>query len=127
MGLHMLVTDGDRLAYLRHALAALSPGAPMLFFRECYSRGIYDGPIPSLDAFIARFGGDYVTLEKRQAVRGTGTVEVEMTLLPARTHTEAGYRQEMREAGFLVEAFREETDNNQCPYSASLWVRRPAD
>lgn len=127
MGFHMLVTDGDRLAYLRHALAALHPGAPMLFYRECYRHDIFDGPVPSLDAFLARFGGDYVTLGKRQALRGTDTVEVEMPLLPARAHTEAGYRQEMHAAGFTVDAFRVETDNVQCPSSASLWVRRPAD
>ncbi|MGN1345449.1 MAG: class I SAM-dependent methyltransferase, partial [Eubacteriales bacterium] len=41
MGLHMLLTDADRDAYLKNAYASLKPGAPMLFFREAYRENAY--------------------------------------------------------------------------------------
>lgn len=43
-GLHMLVTDQDRRAYLRNAFHSLKPGAPMLFFRELYQENAYTAP-----------------------------------------------------------------------------------
>ena len=50
MGFHMLVTDGDRRAYLSNAFRLLRKGAPMLFFRESYRReGVYRGPVDTFE------------------------------------------------------------------------------
>jgi len=59
MGLHMLVTDGDRTAYLRNALQCLKPGAPMLFFRESYRQDMAAIEVQTYADWLAITGDDY--------------------------------------------------------------------
>lgn len=120
MGLHMLVTDSDRAAYLRSACASLKPGAPMLFFRESYRRDMAEITVSSFEEWISISDSDYTRPEKRE-MRGK---EVWIPLLPARARSEAGYRGEFAHAGFTVEHFEEMEISRQISFSASIYVRK---
>ena len=129
MGLHMLVTDGDREAYLKNAFSVLKSGAPMLFFREAYRNGLggeeaYKGTVPSFEEWKRVTGCDYETPEARTAKCEGGTVEVMIPLVPARARDKDDYLAEMEKAGFAVEAFTEMADSNAIPYSVSIFARK---
>lgn len=120
MGLHMLVTDSDRRRYLENVYASLRPGAPALFFRECYRAEAYEGIVDSFDEWKKITGCDYETPEER-SVTGSD-IKVSIPLVPARARTKDGYIAEMTASGFAVEDFVEMDINEQCPYSASIYV-----
>lgn len=129
MGLHMLVTDGDRETYLKNARDVLRDGSPMLFFREAYRNGVgegsaYKGKVHSFDEWKVISGCDYETPEKRTAVTENGTVDVWIPLVPARAKDKEDYIAEMEHAGFAVERFVEMDDSNAIPYSASIYTRK---
>ena len=129
MGLHMLVTDGDRKAYLQNARQVLRDGAPMLFFREAYRNGLggeaaYKGAVPTFDEWKVISGTDYDTPQIRTAKSEKGPVEVLIPLVPARAKDKEDYLAEMESAGFTVEAFVEMADSDAIPLSASLFTRK---
>ena len=125
MGFHMLVTDNDRETYLRNAYNSLKSSAPMLFFRETYRREVYNGNVESLEQWKTITGDDYDTPQQRFAKSGDKEVEVWIPLVPARARNKEGYIAEMRDAGFVVDDFVEMDMNEQCPYSASIYVHKP--
>lgn len=92
MGLHMLVTDRDRQAYLGNAFRALKPGAPMLFFRQSYRKSAYDGTVETYKQWQDITGEDYVTPGVRTVKNGDRDIDVRIPLVPARSRTKAGYR-----------------------------------
>lgn len=125
MGFHMLITDFDREKYLNNAYGCLLSGAPMLFFRELFSKDAYNGTIDSIDDWYRISGKDYITLEKRYAKTKDGReVEVYMPLIPGRARTKEGYESEITKAGFTVDNFIEMKMNTQCPNSVSIFVHR---
>ena len=129
MGLHMLVTDGDRAAYLQNARAVLRDRAPMLFFREAYRNGVggesaYKGNVLSFEEWKTVSGCDYETPQVRTAKTENGTVEVLIPLVPARARDKEDYIAEMERAGFFVEGFVEMADSDAIPYSVSIFVRK---
>ncbi|MDF2921565.1 MAG: hypothetical protein K0R57_479 [Paenibacillaceae bacterium] len=126
MGLHMLVTDADRSNYLEKACYSLNPGAPMLFFREAYRTNAYEGKVDSFEDWKSITGSNYDAPERRTAKCGDTEVEVWIPLVPARARSKDGYIAEMREAGFIVDDLVEMDSNQQCVYSASIFVRKPA-
>lgn len=125
MGFHMLVTDSDRAAYLHNAYSLLKINAPMLFFRETYRREVYDGSVESLKQWKEITGDDYDTPQQRFVKSGNKEVEIWIPLVPARARTKSGYIAEMNKAGFIVDDFIEMDINEQCPYSASIYVHKP--
>lgn len=121
MGLHMLITDGDRNAYLRNVCAVLKENAPMLFFRESYRTNAYEGEVPTFDDWKRISGEDYKTPMKRTSKEG---IVCEIPLVAARAKTESGYRAEMENAGFSVLDFIEMDINEEIPFSASIFVKK---
>ena len=124
MGLHMLVADSDRAAYLQNAFNSLKNGAPMLFFREMYRREVYSGNVDSLEQWKTITGDDYDTPQQCFAKSGDKEVEVWIPRVPARARNKEGYITEMNNAGFAVDAFVEMEMNEQCPYSVSIFVHK---
>jgi len=120
MGFHMLVTDSDRRKYLAHAIAALKPGAPMLFYKESYRTDVYDGPVGSFEEWLTITSDDYVTPK----IRSVGDIIVNVPLVPARARTKDGYVLEFINAGFTVDDFQEMEMNEQNPHSATIWVHK---
>lgn len=125
MGLHMLVTDRDRQAYLGNAFRALKPGAPMLFFRQSYRKSAYDGTVETYKQWQDITGEDYVIPGVRTVKNGDRDIDVRIPLVPARARTKAGYERELQAAGFQILDFIEMDWNTENPYSASLFVRKP--
>lgn len=130
MGFHMLVTDEDRKSYLRNAIASLKSKSPMLFFRESYRNGkspegVYKGIVESFEQWKEITGGDYDTPSLRHTVGKNKDTEILIPLVPARANDRDGYTAEMQSAGFIVEEFVEMDVNEHCPYSASIFVRKP--
>lgn len=123
MGLHMLVADGDRQAYLANAFAVLQPDAPMLFYKEMYDAEAYDGPVDSAAQWACITGMDYVS--PRDTAAGDGKVEVRTPFLPARCRSESQYRDELTRAGFSVEDFHVNGASREILSSANIYVRRP--
>ena len=121
MGLHMLVTDADRAAYLRNAWACLAPGGPMLFFRETRAEAEAPEAITSVEQWAAHTGMDYETPETRTAAGRDGAVELRLPRLPARGRSEAGYRREMTDAGFIVDGIQPSAG-----FGLTIFVHRPA-
>jgi hypothetical protein len=125
MGFHMLVTDDDRSEYLSNVCAALKPGAPALFFRECYRRDAYSGPVATFEEWKVISKCDYETPEPRRVVSGENRgITVHIPLVPARAKNEADYRLEFSNAGLEVDAFIEMDENIECPFSASIYVHK---
>lgn len=125
MGFHMLLTDPDRAAYLENVFQALKPGAPMLFFRESYWEDAYEGPVTSYEQYINILGGGYDVPVKKYAKKGAEKVEVMIPRMPGRHKTEAGYRKELTEAGFIVDDFQVECGWNGVRPFASIWAHKP--
>lgn len=121
MGLHMLITDHHREAYLKNAYASLSQGAPMLFFRESYREHAYCGSVSSLEEWERITGEDYHTPQRRSGKDGT---ICEIPLLPARAKNKQGYLEEMQNAGFTVTAFTEMDINEEIPFSVTIFTKK---
>jgi SAM-dependent methyltransferase len=119
MGLHMLVTDADRAAYLKNARAVLRKGAPMLFFRVSFRENAYEGQVDSYEDWVRITGDDYETPEPRFA----GDVEVMLPLLPARAMNREGYARELEAAGFAVEAIEPAQSDGHILLSATIRAR----
>jgi hypothetical protein len=124
MGLHMLVADADRAAYLSNAASALKPGAPMLFYAESYGENSYRGPVFSVEQWAEINQTTFFQLEKRTARSGGIEVEVELPLLPARSKTREGYVTEMNAAGFAVEKFIDLSKIDPEGFGAAIYVRK---
>jgi hypothetical protein len=132
MGLHMLVTDSDRNAYLSNAFNSIKSGAPMLFFRESYRdnnqndrKSVYEGSVQTYEQWLEITGNDYCTPSQRFAKGDNGLVEVWIPLVPARANSKKGYYNELQSAGFIIEDFEEMDINEENPYSVSIYVRKP--
>ncbi len=130
MGFHMLVTDGDRRAYLRNAFSSLKGNAPMLFYKELYRDDehkdqIVKSPVGSYEEWLNITGYDYDTPFARKATTANGELEVMLPLVPARGNDRSGYINEMELAGFTVERFIEMEESKSIRYSASIYVRKP--
>lgn len=122
-GLHMLVTDAHRAAYLKNVFWALKPSAPALFWQEAYREDAYEGPVMSIEEWERMSGLDFHTPESR-TIGNTGR-EVMLRLLPARPRTEEGYMREFQAAGFEVLEVRKLGDTDFMASSAGIWVRKP--
>ena len=120
-GLHMLVTDSDRAAFLNNVFHALKPGGCAYFYQEAYRRDAYEGHVESIDQWQRITGLDFNTPQPRIM----GEKQVMLKLLPARPRTEAGYRSEMQDAGFEIVCFRELAESDFIPMSAEIKLRRP--
>ena len=123
MGLHMLVVDSDRRAYLRNMFDSLRPGAPAFFLHQCYRRDAYDGTVASFADWERISGTDYSTPQERE-IGGSGK-SVLIPLVPARAKTQADYVSELQAVGFAVDEFMEMGNNRKCPFSCSFHVHKP--
>ena len=129
MGLHMLVTDGDRQAYLKNAFFSLKDNAPMLFYKEAYrddehKEQIVKSPVGSYEEWLNITGNDYDTPFARKVDTVNGELEVMLPLVPSRENGRSGYMKEMELAGFTVERFIEMEPSKSMQYSASIYVRK---
>ena len=122
MGFHMLITDADRMSYLKNAHSVLKLGAPMLFYKQSYRRDAYEGLVESYENWLAITGDDYETPQLRH-VSDSG-ITVNIPLVPGRARTKEGYISEFTDAGFALDDFKEMEINEQCPYSASFWLHK---
>ncbi len=120
MGIHMLITDNQRLCYLKNACGCLKKNAPMLFFRENYNENAAENVIESLEQFEEMTGTDYKTPQKR-IMNGK---EVYLPTLPARARSERGYCSELQKAGFKVEKFGISAENTSIVSGADIYVRK---
>lgn len=130
MGLHMLVTDGDRQAYLKNAFLSLKDNAPMLFYKEAYRDDehkdqIVKSRVGSYEEWLNITGDDYNTPFARKVDTANGELEVMLPLVPARGNDRSGYMNEMSLAGFTVERFIEMNPSKSIQYSANIYVRKP--
>ena len=123
-GLHMLVTDADRAAYISNVFRALKPGATALFWQESYRENAYDGAVESIEKWKEITGLDFDTPQRRGI--GRSGREVMLRLLPARPRSREGYVAEFGAAGFDVIWVREIRDSDFMLSSAGILVRRPA-
>lgn len=125
MGLHMLVTDPDREAYLKNVHDALKPGAPALFYRESFRADATNARVETFADWLALTGNQYTEPEERTALDRDGReVTVLIPRLPARARSEAGYREEMRGAGFSVTRFRVMEPSWAMAFSATISAER---
>ena len=121
MGLHMLLTDADRAAYLNNVRTVLKPGAPMLFFRESFRENVYTGTVESFDHWKEITGDDYTTPQLRSDRDGR---EVRIPCVPARAGNRETYTAELERAGFAVENFTEMDMSGAILYSVSIYARK---
>ena len=125
MGIHMLVADPDRVAYLKNAHSCLKVGAPMLFFRELSAGDAIDKHIDTFDEWLTESNADYTTLRKMSVKKtGGGEVEVEIPYVPGRSKTKEGYRKEISDAGFAINDVIDMPPSNKCPDSVSIYVKK---
>ena len=122
-GLHMLVTDADRDAYLKNVFNCLKPCGCAMFWQESYRSDAYEGTVESIAQWGEMTGLDFDTPEPRRI--GSSGKEVMLKLLPARPRTEAGYRAEMERAGFVVDEFYTLGDSSFMSSSAAIKVHKP--
>lgn len=120
MGLHMLVTDQDRIKYLNNAFESLVNGAPMIFIKEMYGEDSYRGVVESFDDWKKIKNESFEESKLCCEINGK---EIHYPILPARGRTRADYYMEMEFVGFKVEAFIELPINSAC--SACIYVRKP--
>ncbi|HOG00322.1 MAG TPA: class I SAM-dependent methyltransferase [Clostridia bacterium] len=125
MGFHMLVTDHERKTYLQNAFDSLKSGAPMLFFRESYRETAYGGKVDTYEQWKEICGEDYETPSLRCNKSGDQEIELWIPLVPGRPKSKDGYFKEIQSVGFVAEDFIEMDLNNQNPYSASIYARKP--
>lgn len=129
MGLHMLVTDGDRQAYLKNAFLSLKDNSPMLFYKEAYRDDkhkdqVVKSSVDSYEEWLNITGDDYDTPFVRKVNTLNGELEIMLPLVPSRGNDRSGYINEMNFAGFAVERFIEMAPSKSIKYSASIYVRK---
>ena len=83
------------------------------------------GPVTSYEQYIDILGGGYDVPVKKYAKKSSEKVEVMIPRMPGRYKTEAGYRRELTEAGFIVDDFQVECGWNGWRPLASIWVHKP--
>lgn len=125
MGIHMLVTDADRLKYLTNMNYVLKNNAPVLFFHECYREEIYGGFIENVEQWIEINKIDCTTPERRSVAVGSGEVDIFIPLLPARPKNKEQYINEMEEHGFVVDAFHVNGESKEIQFSANIYIHKP--
>ena len=123
MGLHMLVTDSDRRAYLQNMFNCLKGGASALLVHESFRTDAYEGNVSSIEEWARITGLDFHTPQPRR-IPGSDEITY-LPLLPARPKNQAGYISEMEDIGFVVEEFMEMGENEKCIRSACIRVKRP--
>ena len=123
MGIHMLITDAHRKAYLKNMFTSLKKGAPAFFFHECYLEDAYSGSVDSLDEWAEITKSDYSSKEER-TVQETGQT-VLLPRLPARPKNKQDYIKEFEDAGFIVDEFINIGESRKCIYAASIHVHKP--
>ena len=124
MGFHMLVTDPDRMAYLKNACTCLKNGAPMFFFRELHDEGAYSGYIGSFEEWLAVTKHDYTTARQLNYKINGKEVEVQIPYVPARSMSKAKYTRELTEAEFVVDSIVDMPPSNKCGESVSIFVHK---
>jgi len=98
-GLHMLVVDAHRIAYLRNMAVCLKSGAPVLLHCEAFREDYPDHIVESLDKWAEIVGIDFETPRMRQ-MNGR---DVMLRTLPARPLSRNGYKNELMNAGIVME------------------------
>ena len=98
-GLHMLVVDAHRAAYLRNMADCLDSGAPVLLHCEAFREDYPDYTVESLDKWAEIVGIDFETPQRRE-MNGR---EVMLRTLPARPLSRDGYKNELMRAGIMME------------------------
>lgn len=104
LGLHMLITDLDRAAYLASVHDALKPGAPFLLYHDAYSEEACQAPIASLSDWQRETGVQPDMLDERTVSTPGGEVTLLLPRLPARPQSRVGYERELNAAGFSMES-----------------------
>lgn len=122
MGLHMLVTDSDRKAYLGNFSKLLKPDSPALFLRESYRESAYCGSVDSVDEW-AKINSLDLAAPSLRTISGSDKT-VMLPLLAARTRNLDGYTRDFASAGLSVERFSETENCREIPYSASFFLRK---
>lgn len=118
-GLHMLITDAHRLAYLKNMHKCLKKGAPVLLYCEAYRVDFPDCQIESVEMWAKISGMDFTSPQRRQ-VRGK---EVMLPTLPARPMSRQGYAAELWAAGFAMEDFIPMNAHNGEHFAAEIQAR----
>lgn len=98
-GLHMLVVDEHRRAYLRNMAGCLDSGAPVMLHCEAFREDFPDYVVESLDKWAEIVGIDFETPQRRE-MNGR---EVMLRTLPARPLSRNGYKNELITAGIVME------------------------
>jgi hypothetical protein len=125
MGFHMLVTDPDRLKFLKNTFSCLKNNAPMFFFREMYSEDANDGFINSFDDWLSITNNDYVTPRQLCFQKDGKDVEIQLPFVPGRSKTKDGYAHELSQSGFIVDSLMEMGESRKIPKSISIYAHKP--
>lgn len=105
MGIHMLVTNQDRDAYLRNAFDCLKPGAPMLFINENYRNHAYiEEDIATFEEWRDCVKHDYDTPQEISSTDDSH--KFMLRILPARARSREGYQREIEKSGFSFDNLR---------------------
>lgn len=121
MGLHMMVTDSDRKAYLTNGYNCLKADAPFLFYRQSAKEDAYDGVIDSIEQYVEILECDYVTPGKREVIQDGETIEVHIPLVPARARNLEGYLKEFSDIGFHIDEITDLAPNQAIYKSAAIY------
>ena len=124
-GFHMLVTDPDRMNYLKNAFSCLKNNAPMFFFRELYSQDADDGYIGTFDEWLAITKNDYTATRKMFLSKDGKDIEIHLPYVPGRSKSKDGYTRELTETGFIVDSIVEMPPSHKTPDSVSIYVSKP--
>ena len=124
MGIHMLVSDPDRLGYLKNAFSCLKSGSPMFFFRELSAEDADDSFIESFDEWLKVSKQDYNSLRDMHFRKDGKDIDVKIPRVPGRSKTKAGYTKELTEVGFKIDSIIDMELNWKCPESVSIYARR---
>ncbi|MCL2420248.1 MAG: class I SAM-dependent methyltransferase [Defluviitaleaceae bacterium] len=125
MGFHMLVTDPDRMAYLKNAWSCLKNNAPMFFFREMCDENMHSGFIDTFEQWLAVSNHDYTTPRQLNYKIDGKEVEIQIPCVPGRSVNKASYTRELAEAGFIVDSIIEMPPSYKCGESVSIYVHKP--
>jgi len=125
MGIHMLVTDTDRVGYLKNAFSCLIKGAPILFFRELYAERANDQFMNSYDEWLSASKNDYTTPKLMNFIKDGKEIEIQLPSVPGRSKTRDGYKCELSEAGFIVDSIIEMEPSRKTPNSVSIYAHKP--
>jgi len=125
MGFHMLVTNPDRVKYLKNAFSCLKNNAPMFFFRELYSENANENIINTFDEWLLITNNNYTTPKQLFLNKDGKDIEINIPYVPGRERTKAGYTREISEIGFIVDSIIEMKQSHKCPDSISIYVHKP--